>query len=187
VTAAEAAELARILDRTAPGNAARPGIAAGIAGGWAKEPQLADFLARFATNSEPLVHLQLLMLLDHHPSDAFSAYVTRLVREERDSAVLGSALKSDRVQAATTTETAVQFAQVVEARIADGSLNAKARREAACAVAVCGLRAPDACAELLGRIGSRDADSGVQDACRVAATALTDRTATAKSLENLFR
>jgi hypothetical protein len=91
------------------------------------------------------------------------------------------------VQAATTTETAVQFAQVVEARIADGSLNAKARREAACAVAVCGLRAPDACAELLGRIGSRDADSGVQDACRVAATALTDRTATAKSLENLFR
>jgi RNA polymerase sigma-70 factor (ECF subfamily) len=187
VTPAEAAELVLILDRTSPGNAARPGIAAGIAGGWAKDPQLANFLARFATNSEPLVHQQLLMLLDHHPSDAFSDYVLRLVREERDSAVLGSALKSDRVQAATTAETAVQFAQAVETRIGDGSLSAKGRREAACAVAVCGLRAPDACAEMLGRIGSRDADPRVQDACRVAAVALTDRSATAKSLENLFR
>lgn len=187
VTPAEAADLVRLLDRTAPGDASRPGIAAGIAGGWAKDPQLANFLARFATNSEPLVHGQLLVLLDHHPSAAFTDYVTRLVREERDGPVLSSALQPDRVQAVTTADTAVLFAQVVDARIGDGSLNAKGRARAACAVAVCGLRAPDACVEMLGRIGSRDADAHVQDACRVAAASLTDRSASAKSLEKLFR
>jgi RNA polymerase sigma factor (sigma-70 family) len=187
ITPAEALELSRILDRTSPGNAARPGIAIGIAAGWAKDTQLANFLARFAANSEPLVHRALLTVLDHHPSATFGDYVMRLVREERDATVLLSAMDVDRVQAASTADNAVRLAQAVDARMLDGSLDASARRRAACAVAVCGLRSPEACVELLGRIGARDADPGVQEGCRYAATALSDRTATAKSLEKMFK
>jgi RNA polymerase sigma factor (sigma-70 family) len=187
ITAAEAGELNGFLDRVAPGSAARPGIAIAVAGGWAKDGQLGNFLARFSANSEPKVHTALLALLDHHPSAPFSDYVLRLVRDERDATVLASVLDADRIQAATNADNAVTFAQAADARLLDGSLDAKARRSAACAVAVCGLRAPDAVIELLGRIGARDSDPRVQDGCRVAAAALGDRTATVKSLEKLFK
>jgi len=187
VTPAEAGELVRTLDGIAPGNAARPGIAGAIAGGWAADPRLADFLARFATNSEPQVHGEFLVLLDHHPSAAFSDYVMRLVREERDPGVLASAFRNDRVVAATTAESALRFAQAVDARMLDGSLDARMRSHAACAVAVAGLRAPDSCAELLGRIAGRESDARLAQSCRDAASALTDKSATAKTLDSLFR
>jgi RNA polymerase sigma-70 factor (ECF subfamily) len=188
VAPTEAAELVRILDGLPPGNAARAGIAAGVAGGWAVDPRLADFLARFPTNSEPQVHWEMLVLLDHHPSAAFGDYVMRLVREERNAGVLESAFRRDRVVAvATTAESALRFAQAVDARMQDGSLDAKLRPRAACAVAVAGLRAPEPCAELLGRIAARESDARLAQSCRDAASALTDKSATVKTLETMFR
>jgi RNA polymerase sigma-70 factor (ECF subfamily) len=188
VTPAEAAELAPTLEGLPQDHAARAGLACAVAGGWANDERLGGLLARFAANTEKRVHQRLLAMLDHFPSGAFSDYVLRLVREERDPDVLGSAMNVDRVEAATTAQTAVRFMQAVEGRIADGRLDAKMRMRAGAAIAVAGLRAPDAGAELLGRLAGRDADSTVADRFRQGADALTQRTTTAaKEMEKLFR
>ena len=93
----------------------------------------------------------------------------------------------DRVQAATNSDNAAAFAKAVDARMADGSLDAKARRRAACAIAVCGLHSREMCIELLSVISTRDADTRIQEASLAAAQSITEGTATVKSLEKLFK
>jgi hypothetical protein len=158
-----------------------------VAGGWAKDERLGGLLARFASNMEMSVHLRLLAALDHFPSPALGDYVLRLVREEWTPAVMSSALDVDRVEAATTAETAVRFMQAIEARLTDGSIYGKMRARAGAAIAVAGTRAPDAGAELLGRLAVRESDAKFAQSLRDAGDALTRRTTSKRELEKMFR
>lgn len=187
VSATEADDAATILHGLAPGHAARPGLASAVAGGWAKDDRLPGFLAGFAANAEPKVHHSMLVILDRTPSAAFSDYVVRLVRDERDPGVLASALDADRIEAAATQDAAPRVAQAVEARLADGTLEPKLRSRAGCALAIASLRSPETGAAALRRIADGETDAKLAERFRAAAAALLDRSANAKSLEKAFK
>jgi hypothetical protein len=187
ITPTEAAELLPSLERLPQDNAARPGLACVVAGGWAKDERLGGLLDRFAANTEMRVHRRHLSLLDHFPSAAFGDYVIRLVRDERDASILQSALDVDRVDAGANAENAVRFMQAVEGRIADGSLDAKMRRRAGAAITMAGMRSQDAGAELLRRLAERESDQAVAAAYRDGAESLGKRTPLSpKAVEKIF-
>lgn len=187
VSTDEAQEIAGMLAALPSGHAARPSLAKAVAIGWSRSERLGPFLALFPANAEPSLHQGILNAMDdEHPSPAFSEYVTRVIREERDAAVLATALGLDRVEAAATVMAAPRLAEAIEARIRDGTLDAKMRRHAALALAVASLRIPETGVAALRRIAERDADAKVAETCRQAATSLERGDATLKSLERLF-
>jgi hypothetical protein len=186
ITVAEAAELMPQLDSAAPGSAARPGLAIAVGAGFAKDARLASLLDRFTANTEPAVHDRLLSLLDHTPSAAFSGYVLRMIREEKDRAVLSNVLDVDRIQAATTNDNALRFAEALEARLGDRALADRNRSRAMRAIGIAGLRTPQACAEILERVAERETDAALAEKCRSAAASLTAGNSSVNSLENTF-
>ena len=109
------------------------------------------------------------------------------MREERDPAVLASALDADRIEAAATVENAASFVQALESRLRDGGHDAKMRLRAGAAIAIAGLRSPETAAESLRRMATTETDAKVAGKFREGADALAGRNATAKSLEKVFR
>jgi hypothetical protein len=187
VTPQEAADLAPKLAALPPGHGARPALAKAVAMGWGNDERLGPFLGQFGANSEPAVHQGILAALDdEHPSPAFSDYVLRIVREERDPAVLAVAIGLDRIEAAATAQVAPQLVQALEARIKDGTLDAATRVKAGFAIAVAGLRATDLAAKTLRDLAATEPDAATADKYRQSATSLAEGKATLKSLERLF-
>lgn len=187
VSPVEAEDLAAVAAALASGNAARAGLAKAVAGGWAKDPRLSEYLTRHPSNAEPAVHRALMQILDHTPSAAFSDYLVRIVREEKDPTVLASALDADRIEAAATPDAARRVAEAVESRLLAGGLDAKLRSRAACAVAIAWMGSPESGAEALRRIAAAEPDQELAGRCRKAADSLLDRTASKKSLEKAFK
>lgn len=187
VTPQEAADLAPVLAALPVGHAARPALAKAVAMGWGRDERLGAFLGQFAANAEPSVHQGVLAALDdEHPGAAFSEYVIRMVREERDPAVLAVAFGLDRIEAAATAQHAPRLLQALEARVLDGALDAETRARAGLAIAVAGLRAQDAGVAALRRLAQVEAEPKVAERYRQAAAALQSGEATLKSLESLF-
>jgi hypothetical protein len=181
VTPQEAQDLASVLAGLPAGHAARPSLAKAAAIGWSRDEHLGVFLAQFPANAEPSLHQGVLAALDdEHPSPAFSEYVLRVVREERDPSVLATALGLDRIEAAATVVAAPRLAEVIETR------DAKMRAHAGLALAVASLRIPETGIAALRRVADREADSKVAEKDREAAAALQTGSATLKSLERLF-
>ena len=89
--------------------------------------------------------------------------------------------------AAATPDLAVRAMQTIEPRIADGAWDTRMRARAAYAIAVAGLRSPDAGAETLRRLAEHEADAKLADGMRKAATELVERSSTIKGLEKHFR
>ncbi len=188
ITPQEAAELAPMLAALPVGHAARPAIAKAVAIGWGRDERLGGFLAQFAANAEPSLHQGILAVLDdEHPGPAFSEYVIRLVREERDPAVLAVALGLDRIEAAATAAVAPRLVQAIEARVLDGTLDAATRARAGLAIAVACLRAPETGVATLRRLADAETDARIAEKYRQAAAALQEGDATLKSLERIFQ
>ncbi len=187
VTPQEAADLAPLLPALPVGHAARPALAVAVAMGWGRDERLGGFLAQFASGEEPSLHQGILAALDdEHPGTAFSEYVMRLIREERDPAVLAVALGLDRIEAAATAAVAPRLVQTIETRVLDGSLDADTRARAGLAIAIACLRAPETGVTTLRRLAESEADPKVAERYRQAAAALQAGDATLKSLERLF-
>ncbi len=187
VTPQEAAELAPFLPGLPVGHAARPAIAKAVAMGWGRDERLGGFLSQFAANAEPSLHQGILAALDdEHPGTAFSEYIMRMIREERDSGVLAVAMGLDRIEAAATAACAPRLAQTIEARVLDGSLDVDMRALAGLAIAVACLRVPDTGVTTLRRLAEIEADPKVAERYRQAAAKLQSGEATLKALERLF-
>lgn len=183
----EAEELAAALASLAPGHAARPPLAKAAAVGWGRDARLGPFLDRFAANAEPALHTGVLAVLDdEHPGTAFSEYVLRLAREDRDPAVLAIALDLDHIEAAATAAYAARFVQTIETRVLAGGFDEELRQTAGLAVAVASLRATEAGAASLRRLADRETEPKVAEKLRAAAASVTSGDATLKSLERLF-
>ena len=169
------------------GHPARPVLAKAVALGWGKDERLGGFLGQFAANSEPSVHQGILAGLDdENPSTAFSEYMLRMVQEERDPAVLAVALGVDRIEAAATAAYAPRFVQAIEARMAEGTLDAVTRQHASFAIAAAGLRATELAVATLRRLAASEKREALAEKMRQAADALQAGNATLKSLESLF-
>ncbi len=187
ITPEEAADLAREFGALDIGHGARPVLAKAVALGWGHDERLRGFLARLGTNAEPALHLGVLAGLDdEHPGAAFSEYVLRIIRDERDPEVLAVAFGLDRIEAAATAATAPGLVRALETRVLDGSLDAEGRANAGLAIAVASLRAPEVGVVTLRRLAEIETDSAVAERYRAAAAALEAGGATLKSLERLF-
>ena len=187
ISAAEAEDIATLMLGLPPGHGARAGLARAVVIGWGDDERLGTFLPRISANAEPDVHRGILSVLDdEHPSTAYSEYVMRLLREERDPAVLARALDLDRVEAAATGAAAKGLARAVEMRILDGGLDSGMRSRAGLAISVACLRSPDTGVEMLRRLAGKKTDAKVSAEYLKAAAALEQGNATLKSLERLF-
>jgi len=187
IGADDAERLEPVLLALPVGNPARTPLAQAVAIGWSADPRMGALLARFPTNTEPELHQGMLAILDdEHPSDAFGEYVIRLIREEREPAVLGIALGLDRIEAAATSAVAPRIVQVIEERVAGGDLDVEMRRRAALGLAVAGLRARETGTAALRRLADREPDGELADRLRAAADHLASGDATLKSLERLL-
>ena len=186
VSADESATLAAILDRLAAGHGARPGLAMAIGAGWSRDPRLDAFLQRVPANTEPQVHRDLLRVLDHRPSPAYSEYVLRLLLHERDHDVLRSALDADRIAAATTHVPARRVFDAVESRLAEGRTDVRTRRRYGRAIAVAGLADRDGGASLLERMSAAETDTALAAKLSSAADMLRRGVGTPNELEDLL-
>jgi hypothetical protein len=187
VTVQEAEEMAPVLFALPTGHAGRPVLAKAVAAGWGRDQRLASFFDKLPSNSEPAVHQGVLSVLDdEHPSAAFSEYVLRILREERDPAVLSTAMDLDRIEAAATASAAPRIVSTIETRIVEGTLDAKMRSRAGLAIGVAALRIPETGVATLRRLADRETDAKVQERLRQAATTLAEGNATLKSLERIF-
>ncbi len=187
VSPQEAEDLAASLAALPSGHAARPAIAKAVAVGWGHDARLGGFLERFAANTEPSVHAGVLAVLDdEHPGTAFSEYVLRLAREERDLAVLSAAIDLDHVEAAATAANAPRLVQVIEARVLEGTFDSEMRARAGLAVAVASLRTPETGVAALRRLADRETDTKLAERLRLAASSVQSGDATLKSLEQFF-
>jgi len=187
ITAKEAEALEPVLSGLPAGHVARPALAEAVAVGWGRDERLGGLLSKFGANAEPAVHQGVLSVLDdEHPGPAFSEYVIRILREERDPAVLAVAMNLDIVEAAATAATAPILVETIAARVLDGTLDADTRRNAGLAIAVASLRDPVAGVAALRRLAENEADPDIADRYRGAAAELLQGSATLKSLERLF-
>lgn len=160
-------------------------LAAAAAAGWTGDGRLDGFLRNVTVDAEPRVHRQLLRTLDHHPSEAFSDHVIRLVEGATDAIVLASVFDEDRAVAAAKVES--RSTQVVEAyakRLHDRSLPDDTRTKCYLCLALAGLRARHRAASELRSLAGHD--ESWSERLTNAAQLLESGRGTADDLEDLL-
>lgn len=181
----EAARLERAYHGTARGSLAAPGLAAAAAVGWSDDERLEGFLAGIDRGD---VHGRLLRILDHHPTEGFSRYVVRLVRDEHDPGVLRCAFDEDRAAAAAhSPETAREVVAAYAERLRDPRLDGRLRQKGYYAIGIAGMQAPIEAADALRELATGlPTDDEWRDRLTQAASLLQSGKARAKQVEKLL-
>ena len=181
----EATQLEAAYQLAESNSEVRAALGAAAAAGWSGDRRLDGFLRSITVDTEPQVHRQLLRTLDHHPSEAFSDHVIRLVEGSTDETVLSPLFDEDRAMAAAKVET--RSTQVVEAyarRLRGGGLPDRIREKGYFCLAMAGLRARDRAAAELRNLAGRDA--AWADRLTKAAELLESGRGTGDDLEDLL-
>ena len=153
--------LADDFGRLPPGAPGRPGLAAAVARGWARDTRLAGWFDGLPPHDEPAIRAAVVEALDESPSDAYREYLLRVSRGERDPEVLNEAWQEDPITVALTPEWAPRLIAAVEPRAAQGDLPAVVRGRAFFAIGLAGLHDPAGARAALGRLLANEADEAV--------------------------
>lgn len=175
--------------RAAPvGAPAAPYLAAAAAVGWVRDSRQGRFLESIPSGERPDVHAVLLRTLDHFPSEGFTDYYLRLVRDETEDGLLRSVFDEDRAAAAAALPSRSRdVVLALSVRLAGSGLSDGLRRKGLFALGVASLKEPaEGAAELRRLAASMDADSSAHKNLLEAADLIEAGTASERDLKRLL-